>query len=219
MIVSLLPVIAIEQSETEITNNTSLTDNSFQIKGYYKGELATSLTFEIKDLSENVLYQSYAEATDDDHVDSTKNIFTWKMTGRTQNKTPVTVRFTFDTLQAELEGKFYRPQYTMKMTLNPSKDSSGNNLTDLFYSSNTGAKLVKLTSSDTYTATKPNTPANSRYTETGFIEYSSKISNSNGNTYVRWVRSGYCTLNISDYEDSIPGSYDYTCTVRVEITL
>ena len=217
---ALLPVFAIDQSETEITDSTSITDTSFQILGYYKGALNNDLTFVIEDLSGNQLYQSYADATDSDHVNRTSHIFNWTMSGRTDNRTEVTIRFTFDTLQAELEGKFYRPQYALKMNLNQTKNSYGQTLNnDVFYNNNhtDNDQLVKLTENNTYTATKPANPSNSRYTETGYLEYSGMYRDRNGSTY--WVRSGYCTLNISDYEDSVPGDYEYTCTVIVEITL
>lgn len=218
MLSALLPVFAIEQSVTEITDSSSITDNSFVIKGYYKGALDTKLNFVINDLSGNVLYQSYADATDAEHVNHTSNIFTWTMSGQTKKNKYVTVRFTFDTLQAEIEGKFYRPRYALNMYLNQTKDPNGNYLSDKFYDNNSGKKFVKITGDSTYTATKPNNPSDSRYTQTGSVEYTGRIANS-GTSSVSWVRSGYCTLNISDYEDTTPGSYNYTCTVIVEISL
>lgn len=224
-IMILLPVFAIEQSSTDMTSHNSLTDNSFVILGYYKGTMETSVTFVIKDYSDNRVYQSYAEATDANNTgNNSKNIFTWTMSATTKKKQSVTVKFSFTMLQAKLGDKYYRPEYTIKMKLNQTKDSNGNNLSDEFYSSNQNSqeKTLKLTNSTNVTATKAG-PSNSEYTvpANNYISYSGAVqaSGNGSNSNSSWVRSGYCTLNISDYEDSVAGSYDYTCTVTVEITV
>ncbi len=222
MLSALLPVFAIEQSVTEITDSTSITDNSFVIKGYYKGELATNVTFVINDLSGKQLYQSYADATDADHVNSTSNIFTWRMSGRTRENKTVTVRFTFTQLQAVLDDKYYRPEYTMKMGLNKSvvTEDYGTTRDDRFYTQNTNPKLVNHTgNNNSNISASKSGPSDSRFVDSTpvYVQYSDYIRNSS--TYANWTRSGYCTLHISSFEDSTPGDYEYTCTVIVEITV
>ena len=194
------------QSSTEAA---TLTDNSFVITGYYKGAVTTTVSLIVRDYDTNRLYNTDAVATDELHVGQEGNIFTWIMTGTASSE--LTVTFTFSTLQAKVLNKYYRPAYTLKMYQN---QTTGPN-SDEFYKGRT--ELVQIASDGTHTATKPNTPSNSRYTQTGSVSYSGRVSNNNGS--VSWVRSGYCTLNISDYEDTTPGSYNYTCTVIVEISL
>ena len=221
----LLPVFAIEQSSTDMTSHNSLTDTSFVILGYYKGAMETNITFLIKDASDNRVYQSYAEATDENNTgNNSKNIFTWTMSGRTAKNKTVTVNFTFTILQAKLGNNYYKPTYTIKMKLNQSEDGNGNNLDDNFYSQNNNSaeKTLRLESGVNNATARKAGPSNSEYqvtsTDTSKNRFYYTGAVGNGTSNVSWVRSGYCTLNISDYENSTPGTYDYTCTVTVEIT-
>ncbi len=199
-------------------------DMAKMILGYYRGAMETSISFIIKDFSGNRVYQSYAEASDDNNTgNNSKNIFTWTMSATTKKNKSVTLKFSFTILQAQLGDNYYKPTYTIKMKLNQSKDSSGNILnSDNFYSRNNNSqeKTLRLESGVSDATARKAGPSNSQFQVTSnqnnTFEYSGAVGT--GNSKVSWVRSGYCTLNISDYEDSVAGSYDYTCTVTVEIS-
>lgn len=222
----LFPVFAIEQSETDLTSRPHpyLEDTSFVILGYYRGAMETSVSFVIKDFSGNRVYQSYAEASDDNNTgNNSKNIFTWTMSATTKKNKSVTLKFSFTILQAQLGDNYYKPTYTIKMKLNQTKDSNGNILnSDNFYNSGTNSqeKTLLLESGVNNATARKAGPSNSEFQVTSnqnyYIQYSGAVGN--GTTTVSWVRSGYCTLNISDFEDEVAGSYDYTCTVTVEIS-
>jgi hypothetical protein len=206
----------------------NVTDSSFIVQGYYKGEKEnTSVTLQFKDINNQTIIHSNQSSTgtkvnaSDSHIGSnTGTIFTWSMTGTTTPTT--TLKFTFSTLQAEMNEVFYRPTYTLKMTINPTRedDSSGDTLSDTFYSNVTNKTQV--VGGGTTTGTKA-TQA-SEFTGASTITYSGKSSSSSsgwgwswGST--TWYRSGTCTLNIADYEQTIPGSYHYVCWVIAEYSI
>ena len=203
------------QSSTEAA---TLTDNSFVITGYYKGAVTTTVSLIVRDYDTNRLYNTDAVATDELHVGQEDNIFTWIMTGTASSE--LTVTFTFSTLQAKVLNKYYRPAYTLKMYQNPTKSQNGRELYDSMYSEN----------SQTAATYSPKNNQNSQYTETGGrVQYkgyvpasgaSYKIGRTNYKqiTYDYWQKTGYCTLNITDYENSVAGSYEYRCSVTVEFT-
>ena len=203
------------QSSTEAA---TLTDNSFVITGYYKGAVTTTVSLIVRDYDTNRLYNTDAVATDELHVGQEGNIFTWIMTGTASSE--LTVTFTFSTLQAKVLNKYYRPAYTLKMYQNPTKSQNGRELYDSMYSEN----------SQTAATYSPKNNQNSQYTETGGrVQYkgyvpasgaSYKIGRTNYKqiTYDYWQKTGYCTLNITDYENSVAGSYEYRCSVTVEFT-
>ena len=201
------------QSSTEAA---TLTDNSFVITGYYKGAVTTTVSLIVRDYDTNRLYNTDAVATDELHVHQEGTIFTWIMTGTASSDLRVT--FTFSTLQAKVLDKYYRPAYTLKTYQNPTKSQNGRELYDSMYSEN--AETVG-------TYTKKN--QNSQYTGTDDVQYtgyvpasgaSYKIGRTNYKqiTYDYWQKTGYCTLNITDYENSVAGSYEYRCSVTVEFT-
>ncbi|MBO4718127.1 MAG: hypothetical protein J5599_09540 [Spirochaetales bacterium] len=207
-------VFADTQSSTEAA---TLTDNSFVIKAYYKGAVTTTVSLIVNDYSSNRLYNTDAVATDERHVGQAGTIFSWIMTGTAS--TNLNVTFTFSTLQASLLGKYYRPAYTMVMYQNPTISQNGRDLYDSMYSES---------SKSVGTYTKNN--KTSQYTETAQVSYSGTVPASgasyrdaNNNrktqiTYDYWQKTGYCTLNITDYEKNVAGSYEYRCSVTVEFT-
>ena len=153
-------------------------------------------------------------ATDELHVNQEGTIFTWIMTGTANSNLSVT--FTFSTLQAKVLNKYYRPAYTLKMYQNPTKSQNGRELYDSMYNEN--SKTV-----GTYTKDSQN----SQYTTPKSVSYSGQVPapgakyNNNRNTqidYDYWQKTGYCTLNITDYEKNVAGSYEYRCSVTVEFT-
>ncbi len=201
------------QSSTEAA---TLTDNSFVITGYYKGAVTTTVSLIVRDYDTNRLYNTEAVATDALHVNQEGTIFTWIMTGTASSD--LTVTFTFSTLQAKVLNKYYRPAYTLKMYQNPTKSQNGRELYDSMYSE---------TSQTVGTYTKYS--QNSQYTGTDDVEYTGYVPASGAQygsgrnkktqiTYDYWQKTGYCTLNITDYEKNVAGSYEYRCSVTVEFT-
>lgn len=194
------------------TQAATLTDNSFVIKAYYKGAVTTTVSLIVKDYDTNRLYNTEAVATDEKHVSNEGTIFTWIMTGTATSN--LNVSFTFSTLQAKVGNKYYRPSYTLKMYQNPTKSQNGRELYDSMYSEN--SKTVG-------TYTKKN--QSNQYTETKNVQYSGTVPAPGGSTdqgsqinYDYWQKTGYCTLNITDYEKNTAGSYEYRCSVTVEFT-
>ena len=210
----LIPVFADEQSST---NADSLTDNSFVIKGFYKGAVTSTVSIVIKDYSGSRLYENTVEATDERNLSTDGRVFTWTMTGTAT--TSVSLSFKFTTLQAQLGNKYYRPAYTIKMSMNETKSETSTVLYDGMYNSNSTTKSFN----------KNKNNQNSAYTETNTLTYTGTIPASGSNygtrinpkyqgTYTNWVRSGYCTLNITGYVNNVAGSYQYSCHVTVEVT-
>lgn len=202
----------------------SITDSSFIVQGYYKGEKEnTSVNLQFKDINNQTIIHSNQSSTgtkvnaSNSHIGSnTGTIFTWSMTGTTTSTT--TLKFTFSTLQAEMNDVFYRPTYTLKMTINETRksDSGGSTLTDTFYSNVTNKTQV--VGGGTTTGTKAT--QSSEFTGASSITYSGKTSSSGyGYSSTTWYRSGTCTLNIADYEQTIPGSYHYVCWVIAEYSV
>ena len=217
MMLICLSVFAGEQSSTTAA---SLSDNSFEIKAYYKGAVTNAVTLVVAyDNNGNRLYENYAEATDSVNVNREGTIFTWSMTGTSTSS--ITLTFTFSEFQAKVSSTYYRPSYTIKTYINQTKNQGGTILYDTMYSNNTSAKTPK-------TGTKGS--SQTAYTSTGSASYTGAVTRS-GNSYTMnstsytqatwssWEKSGYCTLNITNYENSIVGSYEYTCDVTVGFTV
>lgn len=196
----------------------NVTDSSFIVQGYYKGEHETaSVKLQFKDINNQTIIHS-GQSTEgtkvnvsDSHIGSnTGTIFTWSMTGNFRNTTKL--KFTFSTLQAEVNGTYYRPAYTLKMIINATKknSSTGNTMTDTFYSTATATQVV---GGGTVTGTKDT--QNEEFSGAATVFYEGNTSDRN----TTWYRSGTCTLNIADYEQTIPGSYHYVCWVIAEYSI
>ena len=119
----------------------TVSDSSFVVLGYYKGEKeTTSVTLAFKDISNQTIIHSDQSSTgtkvnvSDSHLgENTGTIFSWTMEGNFTKTS--SLKFTFSVLQAEVNGVYYQPTYTLKMTINQTKrKSNGNNVTDSFYS-------------------------------------------------------------------------------------
>ena len=198
------------------TQAATLTDTSFLIKAYYKGAVTTTVSLIVNDYSSNRLYNTDAVATDEKHVGQANKIFTWILTGTAS--TTLDVSFTFSTMQASLLGKYYRPAYTMVMYQNPTISQNGRDLYDSMYSesSKTVGTYTKANQNSQYTETK--TISYSGYVPASGAQYGSGRNKKTQKTYEYWQKTGYCTLNITDYEENVSGSYEYGCSVTVEFT-
>ena len=209
-------VFADTQSSTQAA---TLTDTSFLIKAYYKGAVTTSVSLIVNDYSSNRLYNTDAVATDERHVGQAGTIFTWIMTGTAT--TTLDISFTFTTLQASLLGKYYRPAYTMVMYQNPTISQNGRDLYDSMYSesSQTVGTFTKSSQNSEFTGTNPpKTITYSGYVPASGASYKVSKKSYTQTTYDYWQKTGYCTLNITDYESNVAGSYEYRCSVTVEFT-
>ena len=204
----------------------NLSDSSFTVQGYYKGASSSttnSITLTLTDYNNRNLSYSTQNTqgasvvnVSDSHLGSnTGTIFSWTMTGTSTST--ITLKFTFSVLQAEMNEMFYRPTYTLKMILNPTKKNNNNGDTisnDTFYTSATTPQVV---GGGTTTGTKAS--QSTEFTGGSTVQYSGKTSSNNyGYSSTTWYRSGACTLNISDYEQGIPGSYEYRCWIVTELT-
>lgn len=196
----------------------SITDSSFIVQGYYKGEKeSTSVTLTFKDINNQTIIHSAqsSEGTkvnaSDSHIGSnTGTIFSWTMEGSFNKNS--SLKFTFSVLQAAVNGIYYRPTYTLKMTINETRyrDYSSYTINDTFYTNVTNKTQVVGGGSTTGTKASQNT----EFSGSSSITYQGKTGTSSA-----WVRSGVCTLNISDYEQEIPGSYHYSCWVIAEYSI
>ncbi len=133
-------------------------------------------------------------------------VFYWTMTGETYLTT--SLEFTFSTLQAVVNDYYYRPTYLLEMTINPTTDtnSSGNNISDTFYSN-------KVDTTETLIKTEENAYQDSEFTDSQSITYQGAVRAYDGDN---WFRSGYCSIDISDAQTTIPGEFKYICWVLAE---
>lgn len=200
--ISCLSVFAIEQSSTTAE---SLQDKSFVIRGFYKGEVTSAVAMVVKDYNANRLYENSVEISDSDHVGKEGTVFTWTMTGTT--KSNITLRFRFSSFQALVNNTYHQPGFTIKTYINATKSQTNATINDSMYTNNQNAKTI--TGSKTKTQSPIPAPQNNNpATYTGAVS---------GNNWTSWTRSGYCTLNISSYENSDSGAYEYICQVTVEV--
>lgn len=202
----------------------SVTDSSFIVQGYYKGVQETgsdAATLTFTDYSSQQIIHN-TQSTDGTKVPITSNhlnndgiIFSWSLLG-SANKT-TTLKFTFSVLQAYVNGYYYRPTYTLKMTINPTSKNRANNgtMTDTFYSNVPTADRTRVVGGGTTTGTKA--VQDTEFTGAAIISYSGKTTNAGNNS--KWYRSGTCTLNITDYEQELPGTYQYVCWVVTEFSI
>lgn len=131
LIVFAFPVVAGTQSGSTFG---TLTDNSLVFKGYYQGPVEnnpttdSNITLEFKDYSGTVLNHAAQQGTtgtvvtavNNRHVGAnTDTIFTWSMTGTTTSI--VHLNFSFSTMQAEVNGLFFVPAYSIVLTQNATK--------------------------------------------------------------------------------------------------
>ena len=235
--VSMIAILSVSAKAQSGATTGTITDNSLVFKGYYQGETQTSddnaitLTFYNKDGQDiNHDHQGGSTGTKvnagTSHQDSsTDTIFTWSMEGTTTDK--VTLGFTFSTMQAQVNGKYFRPTYIIKMTQNSSKKKVTKNSGNPTESDYNGDPFYSSTERTVVSLTKGSNDA--EYIATYTVSYSGKATGTGTTTSggwfnqtttrTSWYRSGTCTLNISDYEKDKPGDYVYSCWVIAEVTV
>ena len=221
--ISMIVLLSLAAKAQSGETTGTITDNSLIFKGYYQGSTQPSgggqgsedksitLTFFNKDGQDiNHDHQGGSTGTkvqaDTSHQDSnTDTIFTWIMEGKTASE--VTLRFTFSTMQAQVNGKYFRPTYTLTMTQDVTEVTSktetyrvversyDNQVTwtenSRSYQGSSGSSSADYnddpfysSTSRTIGATKPENPSNSEYLETQTIEYIGSLSEFQATTIV-----------------------------------
>ena len=210
LIISILSVSA-DSQVYQTTKNQTVTDNSLVFKGYYKGaqnQQSNSIALHFYDAGgASINHDEQDTSGTVVHLNSNNGtVFTWAMTGT--NQTTTTLKFTFTTFQAVLNGYYYRPTYSLQMTINPTKknNSSGIELSDTFYS--TANPKTK-----TLVQTNANASQNTEFTDSYSITYTGYTSSNN-----TWYRSGSCSINITSSQSTYPGEFSYICWVLAEYT-
>lgn len=249
LILIILPVVADTQSGPTtgtLTDNSLVFKGYYQGEKESYGENDTSIVLEFKDYSSTVINHDAQQGTsgttitavNNRHVgNNTGTIFTWAMKGTTTSR--VTLTFSFSTFQALSNGKYFVPAYSIKLTQNQSKiitetvvkDSNGNITSgptsqegnynnDPFYS-NVVKTAVNITERPEPTTSENLAMYSVSYQ--GTASGTSVVTTQSGKRYTTttksWYRSGTCTLNISDYEEEVPGSYRYVCWVIAEFSV
>lgn len=216
----------VQGTESIKGENKGMRDNSFVIQGYYKGTTTASPSVKLTITNKNgtsisVVAQdssgSSISVSEDNYIQEgtpDKTIFKWILTGSGKNDTSLS--FSFSVFQAELNGLYYKPAYTITMTkdptyklTNPNTNAHGTTAIDDSFSA----------SSNQITELRVDASQNG-FTGASTISYSGKIT-AGRTTFASsdsWYRSGYCSLNITSYEDKHPGAYRYVCWVVVEYT-
>ena len=218
LILLVFPVVAGTQSGSTIG---TLPDNSLVFKGYYQGPVEnnpttdSNITLEFKDNSGTVINhaaQQGASGTvvtaDNSHVGQNGTIFTWSMAGTSTST--VHLNFSFSTLQAEVNGEYFVPAYSVVMTqgitqkvTHTVKTYQNNNSTvtwkdttvpedygnDTFYCSS--AKTKNITS----ITERPANPYSSEVLTVYLGNYSGAVSSEDGTAWGTKTSSKYETVN------------------------
>lgn len=167
------------------------------INGYYE-ESESNLVFRVWAADSNLdmdrIYHAGNIYTDDDPTIGEITIFNWELSGN--KNMDVVIVFTITPLQAFSNGTYYIPKHTVKMT-------DGTTLkTHEFATSTTG--------SSSYPGYRQGSSGAS-----SFIVSSASFTY-NENVKKNHPKSGYCTLQIFEYDEDTAGNFDYVSYVTVE---
>ena len=167
------------------------------INGYYE-ESESNLVFRVwasdSDLDMDRIYHAGNIYTEDDPTIGEITIFNWELSGN--KNMDVTITFTITPLQAFSNGTYYVPKHTVKMT-------DGTTLkTHEFATATTG--------SSSYPGYRQGSSGAS-----SFIVNSASFTY-NENVKKNHPKTGYCTLQILEYDEDTAGNFDYVSYVTVE---
>lgn len=180
-----------------------------RIWGYYESQTGAALT--IVDYNNTQLYETITQASTAEHYNKTdpQPIFSWYLSGVFGNS--CTVKFTFNSLQAYVNGQYYRPAYSM-VAEKPTSTAS-NDFTNNKYSF-TGTNLT--TTSTNAGGTKTfSSVGQSEQSFSDTFAYSFKFTRAQSRQV---TRQGVFKLHISSYNSTAPGTFNYQCNVSVEFT-
>lgn len=184
---------------------TPTQNNNLKVLGYYDPTNDSSVRLSVFDYQGTQLYYASNVQASSNHLGSAEEIFNWEFEGNLNGN--ATVRFIFSDMQAYLNNKYYRPAYTIAFVLNSTK-VNGANVSDGFaFNSSTSSglsnqKISKTKVTQSYT-----------FENTATFVFSGTRTNNNSAT---WLRSGYFTLNITDYDKVTGGDFNYRSNVTVE---
>ena len=192
-------------SLSAIDNLTS----DLRIWGYYEAQTGAALS--IVDYNNVQLYESITQASDSEHLNKNdpQPIFTWNLTGTFGNSCTVTLTFT--SLQAYVNGLYYRPAYSIvaeKPTSSASNDFTGNKYS--FAGTNLNTTSTNAGGTKTFSSYAESTQ---QFSDS--FSYSFKFTRQQNTTV---TRSGVFKLHISDYNRTASGTFNYKCNVNVEFT-
>ena len=186
---------------------TPTQNNDLQVLGYYDPTSNSSVRLSIYDYQGSQMYYASNVQVSSDHLGSAEEIFNWEFEGDLNGT--ATVRFTFTEMQAYLNNKYYRPAYTIAHVLNTTKVNGANVNNDGFaFSASSSSGL-----SNNRTITKTKTTQSYMFENTAVFVFSGTRTNNRNAT---WLRSGYFTLNITDYDNVTGGDFRYRINVTVE---
>ena len=180
-----------------------------RVWGYYEAQTGASLT--IVDYNNVQLYESYTQASDSEHLNKNdaQPIFTWNLTGTFGNNCTVTLTFT--PLQAYVNGRYYRPAYSIvaeKPTSTKNGDISNNTYT--FTGSGLTDSNNRAGGTKTYSSYEDSTQ---QFSDT--FSYSFKFTQRQTSPV---TRSGVFKMHISGYNNTVSGTFNYRCNVNIEFT-
>lgn len=184
---------------------TPTQNNNLKVWGYYDPTNNSSVRLSIFDYQGVQLYYASNVQVSSDHLEGTEEIFNWEFEGNLNGT--ATVRFTFSEMQAYLNNKYYRPAYKIAFVLNSTK-VNGANVSDGFaFNSTSSSGLTNRT------ITKTKVTQSYMFEDTAVFVFSGTRNNNSGAT---WLRSGYFTLGITDYDKVTGGEFKYRSNVTVE---
>ena len=175
-----------------------VTDHVY-INGYYE-ESESDLIFRVWASDSNLdidrIYHAGNIYTDDDPTIGAITIFNWELSGN--KNMDVTITFTITPLQAFSNGTYYVPKHTVKMT-------DGVTL-----------KTHEFTTSTTGTSPYPEYRQGSSGASSFIVN--SAVFTYNENVDRNQPKSGYCTLQVLEYDEDTAGNFDYVSYVTVEFS-
>lgn len=200
------------------------------IKGYYKAPTNTvNLVLEYKDPGTNSYVSSvlrYVDIPEASINGTATEAFRWKLTGTSVTKDTVTLSFEFTVFQALVGGYYYRPAYTISME-GPTTTVNGKTGTSwtLKIGSRNNVSVSErfaVQSPSSFSKTKDSISvedAPNGYIGSNTITCTGAFyHNRTGTGNYTWERTGSCKIVITDSESTIPGNFEYTCEVRVNLT-
>ena len=170
------------------------------INGYYE-ETASSVVFKVWKSNSNNESDRVYHAGDISLIGDPRTgevtIFSWELSGN--NNFNVQLTFTITPLQAYSHGTYYIPQHTLKMY-------SGNDTkTHEFSSVQSGSSPYPgYRQGDTVT--------------TGVFTVLSAVFTYNESIIANTPKTGYCTLQVLEYDEDTAGIFDYVSYVTVEFS-
>ena len=169
------------------------------INGYYE-ESESNLVFRVwasdSDLDMDRIYHAGNIYTEDDPTIGEITIFNWELSGN--KNMDVTVTFTITPLQAFSNGTYYVPKHTVEMT-------DGVTL-----------KTHEFTTSTTGSSSYPGYRQGSSGASSFIVN--SAVFTYNENVNKNQPKSGYCTLQVLEYDEDTAGNFDYVSYVTVEFS-